>query len=51
MKEPLSLIRELKGAELRATATIMLEGKEGTDWSPYECDETWWTLRLYTRRN
>jgi hypothetical protein len=29
----------------------MLIGKEGTDYSYYETDPEWWTVRLFTRRN
>ena len=45
------MTEELKGAELTATAFIMLKGVEGEDYAYYEEDELWWGIRLYTRRN
>ena len=45
------MLNELKGAELIATALIMLLGKEGVDFCFYEEDEDWWALRLYSRIN
>jgi len=29
----------------------MLIGQEGEEWIYYEADPSWWTLRLWTRRN
>ena len=47
----MNLDKELTGADLVFTALTMLLGKEGVDFSYYETDPDWWTLRLWTRRN
>lgn len=45
------LIRELSLEGLLFTTMCLLLGEEGTDFSYYETDLDWWTLRLWTRRN
>lgn len=47
----MQIVRELKGYELTFTAMTMLMGEGGVDFSYYECDPDWWTIRLWTRRN
>ena len=47
----MQIIRELKGYELTFTAMTMLMGEENIDFNYYECDQDWWAIRLWTRRN